>query len=119
MKKFLLLTLVMLLPMIALPVRSQNIVGIWKCISSVDIVEGQTIYDYMKGQFLTVNADGTYISTSEYMGNGIYAIQGNQFAAHNSKGFSFTATYSVSGNKLTMEGGSSNDVYFSYIFERV
>ena len=119
MKKFLLLTLVMLLPMIALPVRSQNIVGIWKCISSVDIVEGQTIYDYMKGQFLTVNADGTYISTSEYMGNGIYAIQGNQFAAQNSKGFSFTATYSVSGNKLTMEGGSSNDVYFSYIFERV
>ena len=119
MKKQLLLILIIFLPMMAHPVFSQDIIGIWKCTSSTDVVEGKTITDYMKGQYLTVNADGTYASTSEEMNNGTYTFQGNQFTIKNNKGATFKATVSVNGNQMSMQGTSSYGAEFSYVFERV
>ena len=44
--------------------EEMDFVGTWKCISSIDIQEGKSFTDYMKGQYLVVKADGTYSSTS-------------------------------------------------------
>ena len=95
-----------------------DVVGAWKCISSTDIVDGQKIRDYMKGEYLIANADGTYTSTSKEMGAGSYSLVGNTFTARNNLGATFTATLSLSGDQLTMEGYSSYGVIFKYIFER-
>ena len=118
MKKQLLQILIIFLPMMAYPVFSQDIIGIWKCTSSTDVVEGKTITDYMKGLYLTVNTDGTYVSTSEEMNNGTYTFQGNLFTIKNNKGATFIATVSVDGNQMSMQGTSSYGAEFSYIFEK-
>ena len=99
-------------------VEDIDVVGTWKCISSTDVVDGEKITNYMKGQYLTANSDGTYTSTSEEMGYGTYTLMGNTFVAKNNLGVSFTATVFVSGDQLTMEGSSSLGVSFQYIFER-
>ena len=79
-----------------------DLLGTWKCISSKDVVEGEIIYDYMKGQLLTVKSDGTYTTTSEEMGRGTYTINGNVFKAQNTKGSRFEAT-------VTLSNGHSSD----------
>ncbi len=99
-------------------VEEIDVLGTWKCISSSDVVDGKEITNYMKGQYLTANADGTYTSTSEEMGYGTYTLMGNTFTARNNLGATFTATVFVSGDQLTMEGYSSFGVSFKYIFER-
>ena len=119
MKRPLLQVLNIFLSMMAYPAYSQDIIGIWKCTSSTDVVEGKTITDYMKGQYLTVNTDGTYTSTSEEMSNGTYTFHGNLFTAKNNKGATFKATVIVDGNHMSMQGTSSYGVEFSYVFERV
>ena len=97
---------------------AQTYVGTWICISSVDVVEGETINNYMKGKSLTVKDDGTYTSTSDAMGNGMFIIQGNQFAVQNTDGNIFMGTISLNGNQLVMEGTSSYGVEFRYVFEK-
>ena len=119
MNKKKLLTTIILLTMLVSPIMSQEILGTWKCIGSVDVVEGKKILDYMKGQYLTVNADGTYSSTSEEMGYGRFTLQGNSFTAKNNNGASFTATLSISGSQLTMVGTASYGASFSYVFEKL
>ena len=116
MKRILLIIISLLIPLTYS--LAQTYVGTWICISSVDVVEGETINNYMKGKSLTVKDDGTYTSTSDAMGNGMFIIQGNQFAVQNTDGNIFMGTISLNGNQLVMEGTSSYGVEFRYVFEK-
>ena len=119
MKRVLFLFFAIIMPLMAISSDITTFLGTWKCISSIDIVEGKEISNYMKGHYLQVNADGTYTSTSEEMGKGIYIVQDNSFVAQNKNGATFTATISVAGNQMIMEGTSSYGVSFTYYFVKV
>ena len=103
MKRVLFLFFAIIMPLMGVCSDITTFLGTWKCINSIDIVEGEELIDYMKGQYLTANADGTYTSTSNEMGKGIYIVQGNSFVAQNESGATFTATISVAGNQMIME----------------
>ena len=98
--------------------EEMDFVGTWKCISSIDIQEGKSFTDYMKGQYLVVKADGTYSSTSDDIGSGSYTMQGDVFTAKNNHGVTITAVLSMSDGRLMMEGMTSGGVTFSYVFEK-
>lgn len=136
MRKQLQLIILMLLPMVASAYDAQyyngnrtgsesenlditKIVGSWQCTASIDKSGGKTYTDYMKNQVLTVNLDGTYSSTSKEMGNGTYTIQGNTFTAKSSSGRTFTATVTLDGDTMIMDGKTSDGITFKYTLKRV
>ncbi|MBR3521189.1 MAG: hypothetical protein IKN75_01515 [Prevotella sp.] len=93
--------------------------GKWTCVTSEDSYMGITQKDNFVGETLTINSDHTYTSSSYSFGyKGTWQANGNSFVAKASNGKTITATFSVSGNYMTLSGNASNDVSFNYHFTR-
>ena len=93
--------------------------GLWVCITSEDSWQGYIAKDQFVGEELTINSDGTYTSTAESFGyTGKWSVSGNSFVAKTSYGKSITATFSVSGNYMTLSGKTNEGVTFNYHFKR-
>lgn len=101
------------------PAANLDLTGTWMCTGSIDSWDGGSKTDLMVGKILVVKADNTYTSTSSNMGNGAYTLLGNKLTAISTTGKVITATVSLSGNKLEMEGTTNDGVRFIYTFKRV
>ena len=92
--------------------------GVWDCISSTETYKGKTYTGLQVGEAITIDADGTYESTSSDIGKaGTFVLEGNIFKATTNDGRGISATISLSDDLLTMEGFSEEGVQFSYVFK--
>jgi len=93
-------------------------VGSWFCIKSSDKVDGYTMDDLFVGQSVTINANGSYTSSSSSFGtSGSYQVSGNKIIVVTNSGRRFVISVSFSGNKMTWKG-SGEGVTFTYVFEK-
>ena len=99
--------------------ETSSLIGTWKCVNSYDEWDGGHIDDYMVGEFLVVNADKTFTSTSSSIGSGTYTISGNKMTAKVGTSKTFTATISLKGNTLVLNGNTNDGIKFKYTFEKV
>lgn len=99
--------------------ETSSLIGTWKCVNSYDEWDGGHIDDYMVGEFLVVNADNTFTSTSSSIGSGTYTISGNKMTAKVGTSKTFTATISLKGNTLVLNGNTNDGIKFKYTFEKV
>lgn len=95
-----------------------NVIGIWICTASHDSWDGGSEEGYMVNKYLIVNSDGTYESSSKSMGNGSYVISGNKLTAKTTSGRTITATVSINGNTLILNGSTDDGYKFNYTFVR-
>lgn len=94
-------------------------IGTWMCTQSTDTGQGQTYQGVMVGKEVTINANGTYTSTSLSIGyTGTYTVSGNRITAKSNNGETFVFTVSISGDRMVWDGTASNGVTFNYVFVR-
>ena len=96
-----------------------NAIGNWKCTASHDSWNGGYVDDYMLDEYLQINNDGTYVSTSSSMGKGTYIISGNKMIAESDYGRTYTATVSLKDDTLIINGRTNDGYKFKYTFKRV
>ncbi len=96
MKKQFVLFILMLLPIVAMSQTLNDYVGVWEIISSTDKVGSKTYTGLMVGETMTINANGTYSSSSSDIGKtGTYTLNGNNIKAKSSSGQTIDATLSL------------------------
>lgn len=95
-----------------------SVYGTWECTSSKDYSSRGNYNDIEKGVIITINENGTFNSDGSTIGNGNWTINGNKFNAINNFGDSFNASLSVSSNKMTWKGSSSNGWNFTYVWTK-
>lgn len=92
-------------------------IGTWMCTQSTDIGNGQIYQGLMVGKEVTINAGGTYTSTSQSFGyTGTYTVSGNKITARSNNGSTFVVTVSINGDRMSWDGTASNGVTFNYVF---
>jgi len=100
-------------------VTVDNAIGTWMCVSSIDSYGGERYSGLLVGVQITINADGTYTSTSSNFGrSGTYVMNASTFTAKNNAGDTFVLTADVTNDRMTWQGTSSTGVTFSYVFIR-
>jgi len=96
--------------------KLSELVGAWKCTSSIDIVDGQEIQGHMVGVILNILPDGTYSSTSSEMGQGTFALDGRKLVCKTNTGITITATMTKGEDILKLDGTTSEGIKFNYVF---
>ena len=99
-------------------INVQEVVGTWTCTASTDKVDGKSITGYMVGESIIITEEGKFYSTASSIGNGTWKLDGNKMSAKNTYGDTFSATISVSGNKMKWSGSSSQGVSFNYTWKK-
>ena len=95
-----------------------NAIGTWMCTQSTDTQQGYSAQGLMVGKEITINYDGTYVSTAPSFGySGTYVASGNLITARSSAG-TFVVSVSISGDRMVWDGTASNGVSFRYVFTR-
>lgn len=100
-----------------------KMVGTWVCTSSYDswVTDNGSgnATDVMKGVTLTVNADGTYSSSSSSFGlKGQWNVQGGTFSAKSSSGRVMSGQVTMNGNTIRLKGSTTDGYSFDYRFAR-
>ena len=94
-------------------------IGTWMCVQSTDKQNGQSYDGLMVGKEVTINAGGTYTSTSQSFGyTGTYSVNGNTVTVKSNSGGTFVITVTFSGKRMVWDGAANNGVTFKYIFDR-
>ena len=96
-----------------------TLVGTWKCSSSTTTFHGATYTDYLKNTLLTVNADGTFTSTSSDIGkSGTWKQTNDTITLSSTDGGIVTLSFSLNYNTLTVQGNNSKGETFECVFIR-
>ena len=110
--------------------NADDLIGTW---FYEEIENDRDSYKYQI--YLTFNNDGTFseewrdfywdedyddwIMYDSYFDNGVFSVSGNQLTITYNDGYSFTATYLVNGDELTLSGYiEEDDEYFTMTFTR-
>lgn len=90
-----------------------TLVSVWRCSSSTTTYKGSTYSDVLKGETLTINQDGTFKSTSSYIGkSGTWTQKENILYVSSTDGGNITLEFTLSSTILIAKG--TNDAGESF-----
>lgn len=94
-----------------------TLVGVWKCTSSISTYKGGTYTDVLKGESLTINSDGTFKSTTSYIGkSGTWSQKDNTLYVSSADGGNITLDFTLSATTLTVKGSNDSGESFDCTF---
>ena len=98
---------------------SPTLVGIWKCTSSTSTYKGNTYTDVLKGETLTINSDGTFTSTTSYIGkSGTWSQKDNTLYVSSNDGGNIVLDFTLSASKLDVRGSNDSGETFNCTFTK-
>lgn len=94
-----------------------TLVGVWKCTSSTSTYKGGTYTDVLKGETLTINSDGTFKSTTSYIGkSGTWLQKDNTLFVSSTDGGNIFLDFTLSATTLIVKGSNDTGESFDCTF---
>ena len=98
---------------------SVSLIGTWKCTSSTTTFHGGTYTDVLKGETMTINYDGTFTSTTSYIGkSGTWSKNGNTLYVKSTDGGNITLDFTLSLTTLVVKGSNDAGETFDCTFTK-
>lgn len=94
-------------------ITTSTLVGVWKCTSSTSTYKGGTYADVLKGETLTIYSNGTFNSTTSWIGkSGTWSQKDNILYVSSPDGGNITLEFTLSSTTLKVKG--TNDAGESF-----